>query len=82
MGFGSCLWFDFSFSLEFRLLLALLTLYPHPTFAPLSGESSVLLLTLCPIKVPWIRCVHLWVHHICKICYTGTLWPTKDPHTV
>ena len=45
MGSGFCLWFDFSFSLEFRLLLALLTLYPHPTFAPSSGEPSQIVIT-------------------------------------
>ena len=36
--------------------------------------------TVSNLQVPWIRCVRLWVHRICKVCYTGMLWPIKDPH--
>ena len=100
MGLGSCLCSDFSFSLGFQLLLASLTLYPHPTFAPSPGQSTniarcflppkdtqpihhtysttvlqpskiIFFLTLCWTKVPWIWCIRLWTHHICKVCYSG-----------
>ena len=52
-------------------MLALLTPYPHPTFAPSSGELPQIL-KLFSTKVPWIWCRHLWIHHICKVCYSGT----------
>ena len=79
MGLGSCLCSDFSFSPAFQLLLGLPTLFPRPTFAPSSGEPfQQLFLTFSSTKVSWIRCGHLWIHHICKVCYSGTFhW---DPY--
>ena len=81
MGFAFYLWSDFSSSPAFRLSLALLTLFPPPTFAPSSGEpSQQLVLTSCSTKVPWIQCGRLWTHHICKVCYSGTFSLGRIPY--
>ena len=54
-----------------------------PYFCPLVRWAWFFIVftdTVSNLQVPWIRCVRLWVHRICKVCYTGTLWPIKDPH--